>query len=351
MTAKKFLPPKAPFTLMDDGTVHTDGSIRRKITGTALGAVLAVNPWKTPFRVACELLGLIEEDISDKPAVKTGRILESKIIDYLKKTAKPGGEFYSADQLFEERKGPHDQWPSDFDDEIFAGHLDGMVVIGGVDYVLEVKTARDLTGWVGGIPEHYLWQVRLYNQHTCMQNDAYVALGIVSEETYKDPASWTPEGNVALFKVDLNEKETSRGLVQAREWYGAYIKNGTTPPYNPNDPRDVEVWEYLKSVAQTEESVESALDELVRLEAEVKAHDAEVQDKRDRIEALRQSIRDNLSANGRKEVVSGGWKGILGTTTRKSIDEEAMIADGLDPKKYIKTTTSNTFRLKEIKEE
>ena len=142
MTARIYDAPKCEYTI-EDGCIRTDGSIKGKVSGTMMAGILGCSPWSTPFQVACALLGVGVEDISGKPAVRTGQILESRIIDYVGKTYPEYGLFMPADKIYEKREGDHASWVSDFDDDIFSGHVDGIVMReDGSNCILEIKIGR-----------------------------------------------------------------------------------------------------------------------------------------------------------------------------------------------------------------
>lgn len=205
MTARNWIAPTCDYRLEGKVAVAIDPTIE-KISGTQIGAILGVSPYGTPFTASAKLLGLWGEDISDKPAVKTGIALEGRIIDYIRDTH-PSWTVLSSSDIFAPRRGEHKDWKSDWEDDVYAGHLDGIITVDGEDYVLEVKTARDLSGWIDHPPDHYLWQVYLYNHFVTHQDKAYIALGVVNQETYSDPYSWVPSSsNCMLFEVPIDQQ-------------------------------------------------------------------------------------------------------------------------------------------------
>lgn len=349
--SRQFKTPSCAYEMKEGGQVVTDGIVRRKITGTTFGAVLGHNPYMSPFEAACRLLGLIDEDISDKPAVRAGRELELPIIRYL--DCAYDAKFVPDEELgFSPRDGPHDSWVSDFDDPIFAGHIDGMVIQDGKDYILEIKTARDPAAWENGVPQHYRDQVRLYNHFLTDQDYAYVGVCFVDESAYSDPTAWIPSyKNTALLVMDTEREQTARDLDYARSWYAAYIERGMTPPYNPNIPRDVAIWDFLEGVAAGSGSIADDVDRLAELEIRIKEHDAEIDDERKEAEELRKRIKEHLVHNGLGFLDSGSSKYVASIREQKrtKIDKDLMIQDGLDPNRYIKTEISNVFTIKERK--
>ena len=66
---------------IDNGVVKTEG-VHYKVTGTFLGGLLGMSPYETPFSITSKLIGAWDDDISNEPPVKTGKLLEDRIIDY-----------------------------------------------------------------------------------------------------------------------------------------------------------------------------------------------------------------------------------------------------------------------------
>ena len=352
MTATPYKKPRCRFEVLPDGSIKTDGSVRRKLSGTSIGAVFGTSPFSSPFQTACRLLGLSDQDLSNQPAVHTGVVLESVIIDHNAKVHPDIGEFIPAKDVFGDKTGTHDHWKQDFEDPVFGGHVDGFVSKDGEDYILECKTARDIRTWVDGPPEHYMWQVRLYNHFLTHKDKAYFVLGVVTEKDYKDPYAWTPnDKNCLLFEVDIDQEQTAQAIQSARDWYAEYICQNRTPVPDLNDPRDCELLEHLKAISQPTVELSNMLDRLCTLEAEISDYDAGIQAKRDEAKALRESIKDAMMTNEAPYLVSssGDWEGTLSKTVRVSYDASRMKADGIDTDKYRIESVTYTFKPKAYK--
>jgi len=349
---KKYKPPTNRFTV--DGPVIRiePGSEIHKVSGTSMAGILGVSPWSSPFQVACNLMGLGQEDISDKPAVKVGIALESKIIDYADKAYSKYGTFQPAERVYEKREGDHDAWTSDFEDDTFAGHVDGIVMSDdGKDYILEIKTSSNMESWIDGVPRYYYLQVALYNRFITKQDKAYVVLGIVNENTYRDYNSWIPnEETVTMYPLEINQEAFEAILDEVREWYEKYVKAGMTPPYDPENPGDVELYNHLVNIATDYTEMQGLVDEFKKVCDEIDAKEADMKDKYDLREMLKSKLKDYMEANSLKAIESPETKGlrvVLGTQNRSSWDEAAMVRDGIDTSKYKKTKQISTFALKE----
>ncbi len=343
--------PENPYVVEGNHFRITGGNVH-KVSGTSLGGILGVSPWATEFTVACNLLGLCSEDISDKPAVKVGQALEEEIVRFADTAYPQYGHFYPAEQVFEAREGDHDSWVSDWEDDTFAGHLDG-VVIGddGEEYVLEIKTSGNMDSWAEGVPRYYQLQVCLYNHFMTKKDMAYVVLGAVNENTYKDYHSWIPnEKTVALFPMNIDQEAFQKVLDQVKEWYEKYILNGVTPDYDPNNPIDVEMYEHLVGLTKDISEIETMVSKLAEVTREIDNLESDNKDKYDLQAEIRQKLKDYMEAHALTEIKGTGAKVSLSKTTRTSIDEKAMEKDGIDVSKYKTAKISNTLRYKEIEE-
>lgn len=353
MSKDKYFPPEVDFTI-NGLHITTDGSVRKKMTGTSMGGILGVSPWSTPFQVACNLLGLATKDIGDKPAVKTGKALEDRIIRYLDGTFSELGAFIPAEEVFEKREGDHDSWASDWEDDYFAGHVDGVVMDGnGTNYILEIKTSANMGAWEHGVPEYYQWQVYLYNRFITDQEVAYVALGIVDQEVHRDPDSWNPsEDTVALYRMPIDRSIVEDGLARAREWYDTYIAKGITPDYDPENPGDVELYTHLLNITKGKDEIAQLIEELADLRIEIAREKLKLAPLEDREEELKSRIKDYMDTNSVPKIdsPSGLYYGVLTESRRSSVDPAKLKEAGIDPEPYTVVKISKSFTIKNYKE-
>lgn len=347
--SRQYEPPKCKYRV-ENGHIVSEGDVRNKMSGTAIGAILGVSPWSTPFQAACNLLGLGREDISGKPAVKTGIALEDRIIRYADSTYSSKGTFLAAEEVYEKRAGDHDSWVSDFQDDYFAGHVDGIVVSpDGEDYILEVKTTGNPEGWVESVPIQYYWQVALYNEFITQKDKAYVVLGIVNNNTYRDPESWVPNINtVGLFEMAIDMEDVREKMQIAREWYDKYIMNGVTPDYDPDNEGDVELYEHLKALTADIDEVQELMDQYWDAETKVNEALVAVENYTTFKEDVKSKLKDYMVAHNLSSLPSknGQCRGVLGTQSRKSYDMAKMAKAGIDIESYAKTTNVKTFTIR-----
>lgn len=349
---REYKAPECGFTIEGD-RIRTDNTVHHKVSGTSMAGILGISPWSTPFQVACNLLGLAREEIGNKPSVSTGRVLEPVIVKYADEAFADHGMFVPAEQIFEKREGDHDSWVSDFEDDVFAGHVDGAVIKDdGSTYVLEIKTSANLESWLEGVPEYYYWQVALYNEFITKQDLAYVVLGIVDDATYRNPMTWMPnERTVREYEIPIDRVMVEGTLESIREWYAEYILEGMTPPYDPDNAGDVEMFEHLKLLATDIDEMESIVDTLSEVDERISVLEAEHAELYLEQKAFRAQLKEYMDAHGLSTLGKPTGKAIakMSTTSRETIDKEKMMLDGIDPAKYTTVTTSKTLRISKNK--
>ena len=352
----KYKEPKCAFTLNGDH-VETDATFRKKVTGSSIAGILNVSPFNTPFKEACNLLGVCKEDLDGKPAIEIGKALEETIIEYLGERYPEYGMFVPCKDIpeFEKRKGDHDTWGSDFDDEIFGGHVDGIVYDQDLnDYILEIKTTSNYKSWENGVPEYYKLQVELYNHFLTKKDKAYVAVALVGGVTKATVSEWTPtDENVFLFQMPINMAEFEKTLAEVKHWYEDYIVQGVTPPIDPLSKSDVEMWKHLVTISQPASSIQEDIDDLEKIEESLKEKELEMKDLTNTRENLRKRIKDYMIANKEDNLptTSGKFAAVISESRKRSIDPELMEEDGLDPEKYTVTKVTKTLSFKPVKED
>ena len=338
----KYTAPKCKFSV-ENGHIVTDGSVKNKVTGTSIAGILGLSPWSTPFQVACALLGLGREDISKKPEVLVGQALESEIIEYAGKTYGKYGLFMSADEIYEKRAGDHDSWESDFNDDVFAGHVDGIVMRDDANYILEVKTSKNYESWKDGVPEYYYWQVALYNEFIAQQDKAYVVLGMTSEATMKDVNSWVAnEKTVGMFEMPIDRAEVQEKMAVIRQWYADYIEKGITPDHDPTNPKDVALYDHLVNITLDVGDIGELIDQLADVDTRIVEFEDEQKTLYDFRESLKNRIRDYQSTHNISEIESTSGEYLSQMTERSTVkwNEAQMKKDGINVNKYKITSVS-----------
>lgn len=317
-----------------DGTAYVTETAPRKVTGTAVGGIIGCSPWETPFSIACRLLNLYIEDISDKPAVKAGQVLEAPILDYLRAR---GYDAIPAEEVFEARKGEHGQWAQDFEDPIFGGHVDGITADGAI---IEVKTTSNPEPWLNGIPEHYWLQASLY-AHFMGADRIIFAVGVLGRDDTSNPHAWRPdEDNTFVFEVEVHP-DIEKNVEYIREWYADYIAQGRTPEPDLSNEKDCAIIRALD--AQIDEP-DALMDELEAIERNLEEYKA-LKDRADEIKELMILRLDHMN----ETTVSSAFRTYtLTESNRTTVDTDALKRDGLY-EKYSKSTKTRTLRAKRRK--
>ena len=345
--------PECSYTI-EGNHIVTDKSVAKKVTGTSMAGILGCSPWTTPFQIACSLLGLGREDISFKKSVKRGQVLEPRIIEYADQKWHDIGTFLSADEVYEKREGDHDSWVSDFEDEIFAGHVDGLVMKDDGDYILEIKTTINTESWENGVPEYYYWQVAIYNHFLTKKDKVYFVLGISSDVTDRDPSLWVPtEDNCIIFEEPIDEDDVNGKMAEIRDWYEFYIKNGITPDYDPTNAKDVELYNHLVRLATNVQQRDKMMTDLALAEAELenKRYTYGIDALEEQVKIMKEHLKDLMVSNNIIEQTDGTrqYKAVISQRTTYTWDEGKMIADGIDPQKYKTEKVSYAFSFKPTK--
>lgn len=345
---REWIAPKCRY-MIDGNTVTADGSVREKISGTTLGAFLGKSPYMTPFEASTKLMGLWDEDISDKPAIIVGKALEERIIGYLGTKHASKGNFFKVEELgLGERVGDHAHWLSDFQDDVFAGHIDGIVSKDGEDFILEIKTANrrqieQYHTWVNGVPEHYLWQVYLYNHFITKKDKAYFGLGIVDQSTYDNPYSWVPcAENCKLFEVTIDQEKVAETIENVRKQYNETVAAGRSVPMS-DVPNDRDLMTHLRDISGTTDDLNKLIQEFTVLHAKNEEWLSERKADLDNEKKLRERIKDTMHTWNLK----GCANAYIQHSNRAGFDFKRADADGFDYTKYLTSTPVNTLKFKE----
>ena len=348
MAEIRYTAPKCKFSV-ENGHIVTDGTVKNKITGTSVAGILGLSPWTTPFQVACSLLGLGREDISKKPEVIVGQVLESEIIKYAGKTYGQYGLFMSADEIYEKRAGDHDSWESDFNDDVFAGHVDGIVMKDDANYILEVKTSKNYESWKEGVPEYYYWQVALYNEFIAKQDKAYVVLGLTSDATMKDVNSWVAnEKTVGMFEMPIDRAEVQEKMEILRQWYADFIEKGITPDHDPTNPKDVALYDHLVDITLDVGDIGDLIDQLAEVDSRIVEFESEQKSLYDFRDSLKARIKDYQAVHRISEIESTSGEYLSQITERSTTkwNEAQMVKDGIDVSKYKTVSVSKYISIR-----
>lgn len=284
-----------------------------KVTGTYISGILNQNPWQTPFSVAARMLRLFNEDISDKPSVHAGIVMEPKILDYI-------GALHG-DEIFEKRAGDHETWVSDFEDPIFGGHIDGLMPDGSL---VEIKTSSRPQDWDGKIPVYYHMQASLY-AHFLDTDRIVFGVGFTDRETLSNPEGWVPD-KTNTIKVETTVMDGFDGMLEeAERIYRDTVLKDRTPVPDMSNPIDAQIVEYLDAQLWTDKVVCGMISEV-----------SDLTDKADELKKVTDSIEEAktlfslyMDYNNVSNLEYEGITVSRGTYKRTSIDSNQLKKDGL----------------------
>ena len=324
------MPSKQGFKENPDGSFSiTEKRVEYgKITGTQISGLLGVNPWQTPFSTCVRMMRLFSEDISDKPAVHAGSVIESKILDYL-------GAVHG-DDIFQKREGDHEAWVSDFEDEIFGGHIDGLMPDGSI---VEIKTSSRPKDWVGGVPVYYHMQASLY-AHFFKTNNIVFGVGFTDAKTLADPDSFVPnEDNTVRINVTVMDGFEDM-MAEAEKIYRNTVLKGVTPVPDMLNPIDAEICEYLKAQLWNEDEARKEADRAGSIAKDLDAMKKMQTD----LEKSKQRLSLYLDFNNSVEIVGDSATARKSTFTRTSVDTNQLRKDGLYDL-YVKEKEYNVLKI------
>lgn len=224
----------------------------KRITGSRLATVLGENDFETPFSAAINMAGIYSEYEPTK-YTEAGEAIEPIIRNY----ARGNWESLFAESLgisekdwveIEEPEPKHlcnyEHFPRA---GMFGGMVDGYITVNGMRAaVLEVKTSKSKTYWTDGdggyaVPRNYALQASLYAELSGLDKIVFVT-GILEEEDYDDPRSWTPSSD-NCFSVTIGKGNISKDMDLARDWLESTLSKGFTPQWSDED---LPLVEYIK---------------------------------------------------------------------------------------------------------
>lgn len=303
-----------------------------KVTGTQMSGLLNMNPWQTPFSTVVRMMRLYNEDISDKPSVRAGVVIEPKILDYMGAT--------HGDDIFQKREGDHEAWASDFEDEIFGGHIDGLMPDGTV---VEIKTSSRPQDWDGKIPLHYHIQASLY-AHFLKSDRILFGVGFMDKDSLANPDKWNPDkDNTIIVEADIIGGFDVM-MEDAERIYRETVLSGRTPVPDMSNPADVRIVRYLDAQLWDEDGVDEEIDmigNLMLTEQKLKAVQDEIEDEKTRLALY-------MDHNGVTDLEHDGITVIRGTTKRSTVDTNLLKRDGLYDL-YLKEKEYRTIKINKRK--
>lgn len=335
-----------------------------KITATRLGAVLGLNPWKTPFATWCEICRVYKDPFVKNKYTKAGNAIEPILIDWAKKEF-DGGVVSPADYYGNTWEAVQRQYDFYKGTKIFGGMWDVKVVNVNNEAVavIEIKTSSRPQDWETGVPDEKLVQALQY-AHLEGAKRTFVLVAFLSEEDYSYPEWFVPvEGvNTKLYSFDTetttiafdDSPTTIAELMEyASQWWNAYVLTGVSPEIDQK--ADETVLKQLKT-QRPDEDVDTSLGSMIGLLDAKEAELAFIREKQGidtletEIKALKDSLKRTLTdgmGEDDTKVEVGKWT--LTKTNKQTVDTSALKSDGLY-EKYLKSSVTYALRKKGEKE-
>lgn len=323
----------------------------KKVTGTRFATILGLNPWSTPFEMWCAITKTYEKPFEDTIYTIAGKTIEPKQAEYMQKS-------YGMDIT-----SPSDVWGADYFNKTWGDffpdskHLGGMWDYlmkdedGNTEAVLEMKTTKRAEDWQNDIPEYYALQAALY-AHLLGVDDVIMVASFLEEKDYAAPEKFKPSAANTItveFKVSERYPNFAELVEQVEQWWDDYVDTGISPVYD--EKKDAEILKALRTnTLAPETDIEALIMEAEGIKKEVDEVVASIADKEKRLKTINDVIKEHAMSQFRDgdkkvEVKGSTYCWTVSCSEVKSIDKDAMQADGvLD--KYEKKTTQYRMTVK-----
>lgn len=179
---------------------------RKGVGGSDVAAILGISAYSSPYRVWLDKVYGIHDDISGKPAVEWGNILEPVVADHYAEMH-PDVNVVEPDFMLRSKDRP---WAQASLDRYVLDPKRGMGV-------LEIKTAgaRRSSDWDDGVPVYYLTQVMHYLSVTgCRYADVAVLIG---GQDYRE------------YTVEWDDADASTVIRAVDSFWHDYVETGIPP--------------------------------------------------------------------------------------------------------------------------
>lgn len=216
----------------------------------------------------------------------------------------------------------------------------------GKDYILEIKTVKNVDLWRGEIPANYLWQVYLYNHFITRQDRAYIGVGVVDNGTYENPDNWQPNSrNCILAEVPIDQDMVAAEIERMREVRGELVRTLTTIPMNPAEKADCDLMTHLHDYNAGKDELIALCEETSRMSQELQDIKSSYRRMEVDLESKKARLKDLMLYHG----ITGIGNITMRIQNRVSYDYASMERDGLDIAPYRAITEVPTIIVKTAK--
>lgn len=330
----------------------------KKLTATRFATIMGLNKWNTPFSAWCEMTKTYEDPFSESIYTLAGKIIEPKVIRYLN------------ERYFMDVKSPTDVYGADYFKKTWGDFFPDVEAFGGMwdakgdGFVVEIKTTKRSEDWQGENgevepPIYYKLQAALY-AYLLGYDQVYMTCSFLSEKDYPidlgggkfDPTpteAFEPNlDNTVVIEFSLKEafpnfKEDY--IDPAFRFWNDHVLTGISPDFD--EKKDAPILAVLrKNTVEPEADIASLMAEADKLILAISKADSKLQEKRDRLDAIKKQITEKMKTefrDGDKKVELPGAKHIwtLQRITSNKLDSTALKKDLPDvAKKYMKASVS-----------
>lgn len=201
----------------------------KKLTATRFATVLGLNAWNTPFSAWAEITKVYEKPFEESIYTKAGKVIEPKIINYLKKV------------YFMDIKDPTEVYGPDYFKKTWGDFFPNQDIVGGMwdalgdTFVVEIKTTKRAEDWKNSVPIYYKLQACLY-AYLLGFDDVIVTVSFLKDEDYENPENFEPSIlNTKIYEFKLSEEIPDfeeRYFKPAIKWWNDHVVTGISPAYN-----------------------------------------------------------------------------------------------------------------------
>ncbi len=325
----------------------------KKITGTRFASILGLDRWNTEFKTWCAITRVYEEPFVDNKYTIAGKVIEPKIIEYLRKgylmDIKTPEDIYGKDYF---KKTWGDFFPNE---PIFGGMWDALAYEASApNAVVEIKSTKRVEDWANGAPEYYALQAALYANLKGLDNVIMVCT-FLEEKDYENPEAFIPSVDntiIDAFKVSERFPQMSRHINRAEQWWEDHVSTGLSPIFDEKKDEDI-LKELRKNVITADTDITALIEESENLIAKIEKVTSKIKADEDRLKEIKEMLKKHCMEqfrDGDKKValVGQNYEWVLSKSESTEIDKEALEKDGI-LEKYSKPKTTYRFTQSLIK--
>lgn len=325
----------------------------KKLTGTRFATIMGLNAWATPFSAWCEITRTYEKPFEDTIYTKAGKVIEPKVIDYLKNV------------MFMDIKDPTDVYGEGYFQKTWGDFYPNEKELGGMwdaigdDFIVEIKTTKRAEDWLVDVPIYYKLQACLY-AYLLGFDDVTVTVSFLEEKDYANPEAFEPSyKNTKIYEFKISEdfptfKETY--IEPALKFWKDHVETGISPEFD--EKKDAEILKVLRknTVEPTDKDITKLINEADKLQDQIDRAESKLTEKKKRLKEIDDQVKKYMSnqfRDGDKKVEIGGKKytWTLTKSERSSLDSKTLKADLPDVYgKYTKTTEVLSLKKSVIEE-